>query len=226
MILVILSTYLCSCASVAIKSNAKVVRWIEQVLMGPEFGGKGEICSRWVITPTLSVYGATAQEERVVAETVAHLNETLANTSIKKLMLVESNSAAAIRVYFAPLRELPALAHRHGFNYEEGNLGYFWTFWNSKHEIAQAYILIAADRLHGAELQHFALEELTQALGLSNDSPVFRNSIFYAGSDGGGNAEKLSNLDKRLLIFFYNHIKPGTKIEGLRTAISKHWLEQ
>jgi hypothetical protein len=150
---------------------------------------------------------------------------TLANTSINGLTLVEPNTVADIRIYFAPLSDFPALAKNHGFRYVKGNLGYFWTFWNARHEIEQAYVLLASDKLSGRQLRHFALEELTQALGLSNDSPVFHGSIFYAGPDGGGYAKKLSDLDKRLLVFFYSHVKPGATREDLLTAIREHWPE-
>jgi len=160
----------------------------------------------------------------VMAETVAQLNKTLAKTSIKKITLLAPNSANAnIRVYFAPIEHFPRVAKFHGFRYVQGNWGYFWTFWNRRNEINRAYVLLATDKLKGASLRHFALEELTQSLGLSNDSSQFRDSIFYSGRDGGGTAQQLSPADRRLIIFFYNHVRPGTKGDELRALLRRHW---
>ncbi len=206
--------------SVQAQSSDRLARWVEKVTLGPEYGGGGKVCSRWVKTPKLSVFGATSEQQKVVASSLAHLNETLANTPIKRIELLSPNdSGANILVYFAPQRELPDLAKKHGFKYVEGNWGYFWTFWN-RHKIHRAIVLLASDKLKGKLLRHFTLEEITQSLGLSNDSAIFSNSIFYAG---WSYTQHLSELDKKLIIFFYNHIQPGAKLRDVQVAFKKHW---
>lgn len=206
------------------QEDERVLRWIEEVVLRPEFGGSGKVCSRWVRSPSLSFFGATVEQEKLVAETVAHLNQTLAETPIQQIKLLKSNNTNAdILVYFAPLKEFPVFAQKHNFRYVEGNYGYFWTFWNPGHEIERAYVLLASDKLQGKKLRHFALEEITQTLGLSNDSPIFPDSIFYAKGDDGGNAQQLSDLDKKLIRFFYNHVRPGAREAELRAAYWKYW---
>ena len=208
----------------AAQPKEKVRQWAEQILLNAEYGDKNNVCRRWVRTPRLSVFGASSVENKVVTEVVTHLNETLANTSIKKLMVVKPHDTSAdLCIYFAPVKEFPALAKKHGFRYEPGNVGYFWTFWNTRYEIYKAFVLIAPDNLPGKYLRHFVLEEITQSLGLSNDSPLFPDSIFYANKKNGGKAQELSSLDKKLLVLFYQHVKPGTKTEALRATLKKHW---
>jgi len=220
----VLALHLLMGSAVAAQPDADVVRWAEQVLLGPEYGGQEKVCSRWVASPRLSVFGASAQEEKVVAEVVAHLNETLARTRIGRIRMVASNDPRAeIRVYFAPISQFPTIAQQHGFRYFQGNLGYFWTFWNGRHEIYRAIVLLASDRLQGQKLRHFALEEITQSLGLSNDSPVFPDSVFFAKGGDGGAAQTLSDSDKRLLALFYNHIWPGMGPASVRAALMRYW---
>ena len=197
--------------------------WIQKVLLGPEFGGTGAVCSKWTKPPSVSVHGGTPDQQRLITFAVGHLNRTLEGTKLGKLTMRPPDSEADIYVYFAPLEKMPELARRLKFRYVEGNWGYFWTFWGRRNEISRAYVLLANDMLKGEALQHFALEELTQALGLSNDSPVFRDSIFYAEGDNGGNAQRLSALDQKLLAFFYNHVTPGMNGAELREALEKHW---
>ena len=205
----------------SVKLNDRVLRWAQQILLGPEFGGEGEVCSLWVESPSISVFGGSTKEYTVVMETVLQLNEILTNTKLKQLrMVTRNNTGADIRVYFIPLNEFFDAATKHGFTYVKGNLGYFWTFWNAQHEINRAYVLLASDKLRGEELQHFALEEITQALGLSNDSPIFHDSIFHSGN---GNTLELSELDRKLVRFFYNYVKPGTNKKELEAALIKYW---
>ena len=206
--------------AVQAQSSDKLARWVEEVTLGPEFGGSGKICSRWVTTPTLSVFGATALQRKVVASSLAHLNKTLAKTPIKKIRRLSPNDDdASILVYFAPLRELPDLAKQHSFKYVEGNWGYFYTFWN-RHRIHRAIVLLASDKLKGKLLRHFVLEEITQSLGLSNDSRIYSGSMFYGGQN---NTQNLSQRDKKLIIFFYNHIQPGAKRRDVQVAFKKYW---
>jgi hypothetical protein len=72
-------------------------------------------------------------------------------------------------------------------------------------------------------MRHTALEEITQSLGLANDSPAFRDSIFYELRDDYGSAEQLSPLDKRLIHFFYNHVRPGDRGDQFHAAWERHW---
>ena len=220
LILVFLCSAVWASPSVQAQSRHKIARWVEEVTLGPEFGGSGKICSRWVTTPTLSVFGATALQRKVVASSLAHLNKTLAKTPIKEIRRLSPNDDdASILVYFAPLRELPDLATQHGFKYVEGNWGLFYTFWN-RHRIHRAIILLASDKLKGKDLRHFVLEEITQSLGVSNDSRIFSGSMFYGGRS---NTQNLSKLDKKLIIFFYNHIQPGAEREDVQAAFRVYW---
>jgi hypothetical protein len=206
------------------QDNTRETRWAEQVLLGPEFGGSGKFTARWVKAPSLSVFGGTPEHEKAVDAAVKDINRQLAATPVKGIRLLAANDASAdIRVYFALLSEFPALGKKHAFTYVEGNWGFFWMFWNGKREIYKAYVLLASDKLQGNRLTHFALEEITQVLGPSNDSPLYADSIFYSKNGDGGNAQTLSERDRKLIRFLYNHVHPGADQAELRAAFKKHW---
>ncbi|MGH9753350.1 MAG: DUF2927 domain-containing protein, partial [Blastocatellia bacterium] len=209
-----------SCApTLPVASDSKILRWIEQVTLGFEYGGEGRVCSRWARRPTLSMHGGSEAQTAVVRRAVKRLNETLAKTPIGAIEIIAPEIYKSdIRVYFAPLSELPKLAEENGFPYTPGNLGYFWTFWNQNHEIQRAFVLLASDTAYQKYLPHLALEEITQTLGLSGDSPEFKDSIFYSSGDEHGEVDELSALDKKLIIFFYNHIQPGAREKDVQKA--------
>lgn len=208
------------------QSDTAVAEWAQEILLGSEFGGDGRVCSRWIKSPTLAVIGGTDDHYQLVADVVADLNDALAKTSVQKIQLKDrSSSSADIRVYFKPIGEFVGIANKERFRYVSGNFGYFYNKWNGKHEIYDGVVLLATDRLSGGQLRHYAFEEITQVLGLQNDSAAFPDSVFYAGSDGNGRAEKLSSLDQQLVSFFYTHASPGQNQQQLRSAIQKHWLK-
>lgn len=222
--LALLAILFSASASAENPPDKKVAEWAQEVLLGPEFGGQ-RICARWLKSPTLSVFGGSAEHLRVVRATVAHVNQTLSKTSIKRIQLASpSNESADILVYCVPKQQFYGTAKKHGFQYVEGNKGYFYVWWNQKHEIYKGIVLLATDQLKGRELKHFALEEITQALGPRNDSADFQDSVFYSGPAGNGNAEKLSQLDRKLLELLYSHVQPGHNQEKLRSTIQTHWF--
>jgi len=222
----ILTGFLATSAAAAQTEDAATyeLHWIEEVILGPEYGGSGEICSRWVRSPTLSVFGADEAQEKVVREAVQHLNQTLARTPIRQIMLLyPENSRADILLYFAPVRQFPSIASRHNFPYTKGNQGYFWTWWNRRNEIYRGVVLISSDVADRGRLRHYVLEEITQVLGLSSDSPRFTESIFYSYYSDGGTAEWLCERDKKLIHLFYNHISPGAEKAEVQAAFQRYW---
>ena len=212
--------------NLSFEADSKDSVWAQAILLGPEFGGVGRLCSRWVKSPALSVFGGTDEHDELVQKIVFHLNETLAKTPIKRIDLLEANDEnATIRVYFIPHTEFQSVAKRHNFNCADNSPGYFYTFWNGRNEIQSACVLLATDRLSGGKLHHYALEEITQSLGLSNDSPEHPDSVFYETRTKFGSATELSPRDKRLLELFYTHIQPGDRRRQVRAAMQQHWGE-
>ena len=160
---------------------------------------------------------ASQQNVSIVEECIKEINGAIHGTSISNIKLVEKDdSDADILVYFTKLRDFPKVAKKHNFKYTKGNLGYFWTFWNASNEITKAIVLISSDQLEGKLLKHYTLEEITQSLGLSNDSNEFKDSIFYANPS---NTTQLSKSDKLLLKFAYTHLKPGMNQREVEKAL-------
>ena len=205
--------------------DAGTTNWIGQVLLGAEYHRKTNRVTRWSASPTLSLIDADSETTRIASEVIGQLNKTLAQTRIRKIRLVApGNYDARILVRCAPLDDLPRIANRHGFEYTVGNWGYFSIQRDTTHQILRAVVLIASDKLHGDSLRHFLLEEITQCLGPLNDSAIFEDSIFFSGNFRQGSPIALSPLDRRLLLFLYNHVPPGTKPEELLGIINEHWI--
>lgn len=203
--------------------RAKVKKWVETVSLGSEFGGDGEIATRWTRPVRFSVMEGDRAVRKDMLDLIPTLNEVLAPAGAPISVVADRTGDAEITVYFAPMARFDAIARGQGFSYVKGNYGFFHVFWNVRRELTRSVILMATDKLSGASLRHFSYEELTQSLGLTNDSPVFADSIFYANGADGGAASKLSTLDRKLLSFFYTRVQPGDDRRRLDTAFDAYW---
>jgi hypothetical protein len=188
-------------------SRALVKEWAREVALGTEYGGGAKVVARWSHAPTLSVVKGSATDRADLDALVPVLNQELGATPIT--VVADGDEAADIRVYFVPLAEFSSIGQAAGFPVAPGNWGYFHVFWDKDHALTKSFVLLATDKLFGAELRHFTFEETTQSLGLASDSAIFPDSIFYADGSDGGDATALSALDRSLLRFLYAHTEPG-----------------
>ena len=196
-------------------------KWLEQVLFGAGPQRDERVCRRWTRTPKVALVRASAEQKKASEEAVKHLNEALAGTPIFKLDLPGkeprpgAEAEADIRIHFAPEKELADVAQKYEFKYVRGNRGFYWAWWNDRHEMTKVVVLIA-DELKGAELRSMVLKELVQALGLPFESPAFSDSIFYRDGPRETRATQLSPRDRKLIVLFYNRIKPGATLAEAR----------
>ncbi|MEE2826133.1 MAG: DUF2927 domain-containing protein [Planctomycetota bacterium] len=208
--------------------DQETIRFIEDVLIGTEYGAQGEpqVCYRWETRPRLSTFGDGSHHPTVVQKTVAHINEFLPDNRRIEI-LPPDDQTATIQLHFVPLKEFETLAEAEGFKVSGSDWGVFYMRWNRFHEIESAVVLIAEDKLRGRRLQHFLLEELTQSLGMAGDSTRFKESVFY--EDGGqrqfGTATELSELDRKLIRFLYEHVPAGTSPVELGVFLERFWQQ-
>ena len=91
---------------------------------------------------------------------------------------------------------------------KEISFGYTKIWWNQETCITRAQIYIVCDKQTTLERQHTILEELTQAMGLMNDSGRYSDSIFYVHYSAS--ILSLSEMDWDLLrIHYADAIKAG-----------------
>lgn len=207
--------------------DKEVVRFVGEVSIDAEYTGNNHVLMRWARPARLSLFDADDRQTEIVTAAVDKINNALAVTDMNIEMGAPHDDNATLKVYFAPLRQLPEIAQTEDFPYVEGNWGYFYVRWNRKFEIESAVVMLASDKLRGARLKHFALEEITQALGLPGDSKRFKNSVFYEDQSEreNGTATEFSSLDAKLLRFIYQRVEPGAHAVELGLLMAEHWRD-
>jgi hypothetical protein len=162
-----------------------------EVVMNIEFGSSGtQRIHKWRTDLLIEVHGtpelADLEELNLV---MSELNEL---QSAVMLSVVESGGN--VQLYFSDVESFRAEER----NYVNGNDGFFWTYWSGG-AIVRANIFVAAS-LAEVYRRHLLREELTQSLGLMNDSYLYDDSMFYARWT---NVTEFSDIDTTIIKMLY-----------------------
>jgi hypothetical protein len=164
---------------------------------------------KWQEDIRIRVYGSpTAADWATLAEVIKELNGLIdgievsfadAGTSVN----IPEPPDANLDIFFVP----ESAFSRYLPSYRPVNYGFFWTWSNAKGRIRQAKILVASRLISQRERSHLIREELTQALGLMQDSFSYADSIFYQNWTA---TTQYSDLDRAVLKMLYRpEILPG-----------------
>jgi hypothetical protein len=199
------------------REEQKILEWINHVTMRATFGGERSGTRRWMRAPTLSIMKASTSQAGPIAAAVKEVNETLAKTPLKAIKLIEpDNSKADILVYYAPREQLVKLAKSHDFELLEGPLS-VTTLQDPKFELQRGFVFIDSEKVTGDEiLRNDSIWVILGAIGFQRSSPDFPESIFAGSRD-------YADMDRKLVVFFYNYVPPMTEDREMRKLFQKHW---
>ena len=178
--------------------GAEQIEYFGEVAFGTETGDATPILRKWAAGPRIKVLGnPTYQDRAALQRVVGDLNELAPSLG---LQIVEEGHT--VEIHFVPAEDFGQVEP----NYEPGNLGYFWVWWNRQQEITSARVLISTDGVSQSERSHLLREELTQVLGLMRDSWSYPQSIFYQGWTDTG---EFADIDRALVEMLYRTDLPA-----------------
>jgi len=174
-----------------------------EVAFGPEFGSGVREIRKWTQDVKIAVHGDPNPEDLAALEDViADLNEIIGTIEIE---IVETGQN--VDLHFAPEAQFAAIEP----NYVPVNMGFFWVWWDGGGSFNSSRILVSTTDLSQAERNHIIREELTQSMGLMNDSFSYEDSMFY---QEWTETPAYSDLDELLIAMLYlPQITPGMKPE-------------
>lgn len=155
----------------------------------------------------ISVLGhPTEQDWRVMRQVSTELSQltgmvmTLTETSAQRINAQASQHQPDIEIHFRPGTDFAQILP----TYQPGNQGFAWVWWGEE-SIEHATILIesreiAQQGVSPTERSHLIREELTQSLGLMQDSWSQPDSIFY---QGWTTTTEYSSQDKAIIQWLY-----------------------
>lgn len=152
--------------------NETTIEYFLDLAFGAEYGVSTNLLRTWHTPLRLVIHGDPAPEDlSAVSQVVEELNVLLQNTEIR---LQPTDPDPNVRIRYIDQAGFDWYAPPHARRYA----GYVVVRWNEVSQIEEADILIRKS-LSPTRRAHVLREELTQALGLLNDSYVYPQSIFY-----------------------------------------------
>ena len=189
------------------------IDYFVEIAVGTEFSDEGEFIRRWAKDIRVRVIGdATPADLDVVNAVVSEVNGLV---SAVRVAVVAEGADADINIVFAPQSEFPDLDPL----YVPGNEGFFVIGWDRSCEIQFARILIASDLDSDRRRAHLIREELTQSLGLPQDSFRYPGSIFYQRAS---EVTEYLPIDRAVIEMLYRpEVDPCMNSEAVRAALRR-----
>lgn len=151
--------------------EAAEIDYFADIAFGAEFGGATPLLRRWRTTPgpQIRINGTPSPADlEMVDSVVAEMNRL----TPLDIQLVED--APTVEMHFVPQDEFGQILPEA----PDGNIGLVWVWWAGDQYIFESVVLIATD-IPEDRRAHIIREELTQMLGLLQDSFRYPESIFY-----------------------------------------------
>lgn len=193
------------------------INYFLEVALKSEYADSEPTIKKWDRDINIKVIGSPTPEDLNTLQTVIDELNTLvsgirlqvvsqAGHSLQDISSHKPRSLGNnpnIEIYFVPESKFS----QYEPNYQPLNYGFFWGWWNDNHAIDRSRVLISTDGVTQQERSHLIREELTQSLGLMEDSYQYSDSIFYQGwTDTNHYAE----IDKAVIEMLYRpEIHPG-----------------
>lgn len=175
------------------------IDYFAEIALGSEYGQSEALVHKWTRSPAIAIHGNPDQAD------IATLNAVVSelNQIIRPIDLVFAEGDGDIDVHFAPEAEFTILAGE----YVPGNSGFAHMWWDANRNIIRGRVLISTTIGDRRLRDHVIREEITQVLGLANDSVTHADSIFYQDFSA---TPQFSELDRRVIEFLYHPaIVPG-----------------
>jgi hypothetical protein len=179
--------------------SSTAVDYLMEIAFGAEFGSEPAVVHKWTQDVRIAVHGdPNADDLAALDDVVGDLNNLIDTIEISVV-----TSGQNVELYFAPESEFASIEP----GYVPVNMGFFWTWWDGTQAYTAAHVLVSTTDVTQAERNHLIREELTQSMGLMQDSYTYEDSMFY---QGWTETPAYSDLDEQLIQMLYlPGIEPG-----------------
>jgi hypothetical protein len=181
------------------QTQQEIEEYFNEVAYGSDamIGSQTQIITKWEKNINMFIEGHyTTQDLIETKNIVSELNTLLSGIKITIIKnKLESNSI----VYFGDFNTF----NKKYLNGTSGNIncnGYCGIFGLYGSPIIESVKIFISSNTNSIDRKHAIIEEITQSLGLSNDSWKYPDSMFY---EGYSTTDKLSKIDKEVIKMLY-----------------------
>lgn len=193
-----------------------------EIALGSEFGQARSGIRKWQDKIIIRVNGTpNLEDQAALRQVIQDINLELAQVeglnSAVSLTWDNNHPSPNLQIYFVPESQF----RRYEPNYRPRNLGFFWTWPDTQGVIRRARVMVSTTGVTQRERNHLIREELTQSLGLMNDSWRYQDSIFY---QGWTDPNDYAPIDRKLIQFLYNPaLQPGMGRQAVVATLNQNF---
>ncbi|MBI2335155.1 MAG: DUF2927 domain-containing protein [Deltaproteobacteria bacterium] len=189
--------------------SQEAVSYFLTTALGSEYGNKNPMIKKWNQNLRIVVKGnPKAEDLQTLRQVVGDLNSL-----VQPIQLQFSSDRPNVTIYFVPVSQFKSYLKE----YVPGNMGFAYILWDGAYNIYEATVLISTEKITQLERNHLIREELTQSLGLLNDSFIYPDSIFY---QKWTQVQTYAPIDRKVIQILYDpKIKPGMKRQKARKVL-------
>lgn len=196
------------------KYSQEAISYFMEVALGSEYGNSEKVIAKWQDEVRLYVAGeqiAPVQQE--ITKIIKELNALMNSASIRE---VGQESEANLILFLGDRQTYIDRYEPKASRYQD--LGFFYIYPNEDKIFERGSLYIDTERMQANDTRfHFLREELTQSLGLMNDSMKYSESIFY---QKWSLTNTFSPLDKQLIEMLYlPKIKAGMNAQEVKRIL-------
>lgn len=189
------------------------VDYFKDIALGFEFGSASDVTRKWNTDVIIFVDGETNPVLLNELDVILNdLNALIPDSEIE-LRLTDNEPGSNFFVFLGPGSEYGEI-NPSAANFVDSNFGLFFVNFNSANYITSATMYVDTRRAAGLNQRHLMREELTQALGMAQDSPRFQDSIFQ--SSYSGTATEYNRFDEAVIRMLYHpNMQTGLNAAGV-----------
>lgn len=189
----------------------------DEIALHAEFGTQDGRIHKW--TEPISLYIRPSQERIKYLDYISDFLDNLNKIEgFPGIRIAEYSFNSGIVLDFVSESKMSGITASYG----ETAIGFTTIYWNSKSNAitsAEIYILNEKSATED-EIRHALLEEITQSLGLINDSSRYEDSIFYIEYS---TTPALSQTDWQVISIHYSdEIRCGMNKEEVKNVFERH----
>ena len=171
--------------------------YFNKVAYGSEFDGGNTSLSKW--NQDINIYVVGEKRDYLMSELNDIVSELNGLISTINITIVDNESDANFFILFGSSQDYNNYDSE-SIGYTEHNQGLFIAYGGENLTKATMYVDIERTSTNDGQ-KHLLREELTQSLGLCNDSYDYPESIFY---QGWTETTEYAEIDKELIQMLYN----------------------
>lgn len=160
-------------AAEAVHYSASELDYFAEVALGAEYGTSAKVVRKWAGDVLVQVFGAPDGEDvTALDEVLMDLRTLMPGRRIERV-----EEGGNLEIHFAPEDQFAVIDP----NYQSTNYGFFWVWWGGDNLLLRSRVLISTTDISQEARSHLIREEVTQSLGMMNDSWRYPESIYYQG---------------------------------------------